>query len=78
MEDNLINYFNDLISQSGSYDIAQAEFERLVADDAELRDMYSQWCEENVYSIRKGFKIFCDECISQQNSAMDSLNDYDE
>lgn len=78
MFEEITDFFENLIRQSGTYDIARSEFQRLVDDDDELRQQYSQWCEENGYSMRRGFDIYCEEFFNNQNSAMDSLKDYDE
>ena len=80
MEDafDITEYFNSLISQTGSIDIAEAEFKRAIAEDNELHTIYREWCHENGSSERNGFLDFCDEYMESQDSKWDSLNDYDE
>lgn len=80
MEDAFDNteYFNSLISQTGSIDMAEAEFKRAIAEDNELHTIYREWCHENGSSERNGFLDFCDEYMESQDSKWDSLNDYDE
>lgn len=78
MNEDITEFFRNLIQQSGSYDIAMAEFRRMVGEDPELRMRYLEWCESNGYSERDGFNSFCDEHIDSQDSIWDSLNDYDE
>lgn len=78
MYKNIALFFTDLIEQSGSYDIARAEFHRIVADDADLHEQYRVWCEENGYTERDGFDEFIDQHIDSHDSVWDSLNDYDE
>lgn len=63
MEDafDITEYFNSLISQTGSIDMAEAEFKRAIAEDNELHTIYREWCHENGSSERNGFLDFCDE-----------------
>lgn len=78
MENDIVQFFTDLIGQSGSYDIARAEFYRIIADDDELHQQYRQWCEENGYAEREGFDEFVDRHIDDHDSVWDTLNDFDE
>ena len=80
MEDafDITEYFNSLISQTGSIDMAEAAFKRAIAEDNELHTIYREWCHENGSSERNGFLDFCDEYMESQDSKWDSLNDYDE
>ena len=80
MEDafDITEYFNSLISQTGSIDMAEAEIKRAIAEDNELHTIYREWCHENGSSERNGFLDFCDEYMESQDSKWDSLNDYDE
>lgn len=76
--DNITDFFNRLIHQSGSYDIASYEFKRIIAEDAELNEQYVEWCESEGLSPRNGFDTYCNESRSDLDSVWDSLNDYDE
>lgn len=78
MENGIVQFITDLIQQSGSYDIARAEFYRIISDDDDLRQQYRQWCDDNGYSEREGFDEFVDRRIDNLDSVWDSLNDYDE
>lgn len=75
---DITELFRDLLIQHRSIDIAHTEFSRLLTDDEELRMDYREWCEENGYSEKRGFLIFCDEYMDSQDSIWESLNDYDE
>lgn len=75
MYDNLTEFFENLIEQTGSYDIAQSEFEKIADEDTELKESYIQWCDDNGFSPRNGFKNFCEQYHDERNSAMDSLNE---
>lgn len=75
---DITDFFRDLLTQHRSIDIAYTELVRLLEDDEELQNDYREWCEENGYSEKKGFLIFCDDYIDSQASIWESLNDYDE
>lgn len=78
MYDDITKLFDQLLDQSGSIDIAESEFKRLVAEDAELRDCYRQWCDEMGTSEKNGFIDYCDDLRDERDSVWDSLSDYDE
>lgn len=78
MKSDITEYFTQLLRQSGSRDIAVAEFKRIVGEDSELKSEYAAWCEEMGYSEREGFDVFCDEYFDSQRSVWDSFNDFDE
>ncbi|RXE72075.1 hypothetical protein ED352_02320 [Muribaculaceae bacterium Isolate-002 (NCI)] len=78
MYNDIVRFFTDLIEQSGSYDIARAEFHRIMADDDDLHEQYCEWCDENGYSERNGFDEFIDQRIDSHDSVWNTLNDYDE
>lgn len=77
MED-LEKYFIQLIVQSGSLDIAEAEFKRQLADDSELRAQYGEWCHATGTTERHGFHDFCEEYLENENNIWNSLRDYDD
>lgn len=78
MKKDIVTFFTDIINQAGSYDIARAEFFRIIADDEELLQQYREWCDENGFSERKGFDEFIDQHIDSHDSVWSSLNDFDE
>lgn len=77
MEDITV-FFTQLIEQSKSLDIAEAEFKRLLAEDADLQREYSEWCHATGCSERHGFHDFCEEYMESQDNIWDHLRDYDE
>lgn len=79
MENNdITEYFMELIRQAGSIDMAEAEFKKRIGEDEELRREYRDWCHEVGSSERQGFFDFCDEYLDRQDSIWDTLdNDYD-
>lgn len=74
----LEEYFVRLIEQTKSYDIANAEFRRLLADDPAMQHEYTAWCQERGSSERTGFRDFWDEYIDSQRDIFDTLTDYDD
>ena len=75
---DITQYFDQLLQQTGSVDIAEAEFKRAIADDSVLHAAYREWCHEQGSSERRGFLDYCDEYLASQDSKWDSLSDYDD
>ncbi len=75
---DITELFQDIIRQNRSLDIAEAEFKKLIHEDAELREQYREWCDAVGSSEKMGFLDYCDEYIESQDSIYDALNDYDE
>lgn len=78
MIEDLTEYFENIIGQSPSIDMAEAEFRRALADDEDLRRQYRQWCRDQGTSEKRGFLDFCEEYVEDKNQVWDSLTDYDE
>lgn len=78
MSSDINEFFVKLLRQSGSVDIARAEFKRMIADDDELKEMYASWCEETGHNVKDGFDNFCEEFMDSQQSIWESFNDFDE
>lgn len=78
MPRTITDFFTQIIRQSGSIDIARAEFKRMIAEDEELNERYRAWCDETGNSYRNGFDNFCEEFMDSQQSLWDSFNDFDE
>lgn len=70
--------FNRYISQYGSVDIAEAEFKKDMHEDADMRNLYREWCRMTGSTEKNGFLDYCDEYLDSQNDAWNTLNDYDE
>lgn len=75
---DITEFFIHIIDQSHSYDIAEAEFKRAIADDDELRQLYREWCHEVGSSEKNGFLDFCEEYLADRNEVWNTLSDYDE
>lgn len=75
---DITDLFRDLLVQYRSIDFAHTEFTRMLDDDEDLKAEYREWCEDNGYTEKRGFLIFCDEYMDSQDSIWETLNDYDE
>lgn len=75
--DHLLQLFDDIIRQTGSIDIAEAEFKRQMNEDPALREEYREWCHEVGSSEKKGFLDYCEEYMASQDDIWESLQDYD-
>ena len=75
---DITDFFNELLRQYHSVDIADAELKKLIHEDPELRACYRDWCHDVGSSEKNGFLDYCGEYIDSQNSVWDSLNDYDD
>lgn len=75
---DITEVFHRVIQQTGSIDMAEAEFKKMIGEDDNLHRLYRQWCHEVGSSERMGFFDFCEEFLDKQDSIWDSLdNDYD-
>lgn len=79
MED-ITEFFNQMLKQYGSVDIAEAEFKKQVHEDADLRQRYREWCHDVGSTEKNGFMDYCEEYLDSQDSIWDNLKDeyYDE
>ena len=79
MED-ITDFFNSMLRQYGSVDIAEAEFKKQLHEDADLHESYRGWCHEVGSSEKNGFMDYCEEYLESQESIWDNLKDeyYDE
>ena len=77
MED-LTEYFLNILRQTGSVDMAEADFKQSLIDDPELRQQYKEYCHENGTSEKSGFRAVCEDYISESNDVWQNLSDYDE
>lgn len=73
--DDLTTLFLEILRQTGSVDMADAEFKRQMADDADLRSFYREWCHDQGSSERNGFMDFCEEYLESQKDIWDTLTD---
>lgn len=77
MMTDITELFDHYIRTNPSVPEAEAEFKRAVAEDAELKQLYRDWCHETGSSTKNGFRDYCDELIDEQNEVWDTLTDLD-
>ncbi len=76
MEDiDITDYFNSLLQEYGSVDIAKAEFKKQIHEDTDLRARYREWCHEVGSTEKHGFLDYCDEYLESQDTIWDNLKD---
>ncbi len=75
---DIVDFFTELIEQSKSLDIAEAEFKRMLHDDCQLKEAYSEWCQQEGTTERRGFREFCEQYMESQDDIWNQLRDYDE
>lgn len=73
--EHITEYFNDILKQYGSIDIAEAEFKKQIHEDNELRNLYREWCHEVGSTEKNGFMDYCEEYLASQDSIWDNLKD---
>lgn len=71
----ITDYFNTLLKEYGSVDIAEAEFKKQIHEDHELRTLYREWCHEVGSTEKNGFFDFCEEYLDSQDTIWDNLKD---
>jgi len=76
--DDITELFEQLISQAGQMDVANAEFVRMINEDRALLLQYREWCHENGTTERRGFRDYCEEYLDSQSEIFDTLSDPDE
>ncbi|MBQ1736814.1 MAG: hypothetical protein II040_01080 [Muribaculaceae bacterium] len=52
------------------------EFERMRREVDGFNDDYVEWCEENGYSVKDGYRDFIDEIVESQDSYWDNYQEY--
>ena len=64
---DITELFDSLLEQTGSIDMAESDFKRMLVDDSSLRRRYKEWCMENDTTERYGFLDFCKERLERQD-----------
>ncbi len=52
------------------------EFERMRREVDGFNDDYVEWCDENGYSVKDGYRDFIDEIVESQDSYWDNYQEY--
>lgn len=75
---DIAKLLHSLIEQHRSSDIAESEFKRMLNEDLELKEIYNNWCDENGYSPRNGYKEYIQEIFDSQESIWDSFISFED
>ncbi|WP_302321263.1 hypothetical protein [uncultured Duncaniella sp.] len=77
--EHITDYFNSLLKEYGSIDIAEAEFKKQLHEAPELKAAYREWCHEVGSSEKRGFMDYCEEYFDSQDTIWENLKDeYDD
>ena len=52
------------------------EFERMRREDEEFEKDYVLWCDDNVYTVKDGYRDFINEIVESQDSFWDNYQEY--
>ena len=79
MEDNdiedITEYFDSLLQEYNSADIAEDEFKKQIHEDHDLHARYREWCRQVGSTERNGFMDYCEEYLESEENIFDSLRD---
>lgn len=75
---DLEEFWAQLLDTHRRVDIAEAEFRRIAADDAEMMAAYREWCDEQGTSPRHGFAEFAETYFESNTRIWDTLDEYDD
>lgn len=75
---NLTDLFHNILTNSRSVDIAEAEFKRMIHEDPELHSAYREYCHEVGSSEKRGFLDYCEEYIESQEAIWDDLREFED
>ncbi|MBD5201868.1 MAG: hypothetical protein HDR83_09400 [Bacteroides sp.] len=78
MYEDITELFQQILTQYGSVDIAEAEFKKMMHEDPELHSAYRDWCHEVGSSEKRGFLDYCEEYIDSQESIWDNLREFED
>lgn len=77
---NNMNDISDLLRElldrySNTLELDQ-EFERMRREEEGFEEEYANWCEENGYSLKDGYRDFINEIVESQDSYWDSYHEF--
>lgn len=75
---DIVDLFHEILTHSGSVDIAEAEFKRMIHEDPDLRARYRDYCHEVGSSEKRGFLDYCEEYLDSQESIWDDLKEFED
>ncbi|MDE5836685.1 MAG: hypothetical protein K2H50_06735 [Paramuribaculum sp.] len=75
---DIIDIFNQYLSQYDSIDIAESEFKKSIHENPDLRKAYREWCHEVGSTEKRGFYDYAEEYLDSQDDVWNTLTDIDE
>lgn len=75
---DIIDIFNQYLSQYDSIDIAESEFKKSIHENPDLREAYREWCHEVGSTEKRGFYDYAEEYLDSQDDVWNTLTDIDE
>lgn len=76
--DDILDLFQQILSQSGSVDIAEAEFKKMIHEDNDLHQRYRDYCHEVGSTEKSGFLDYCEEYLDSQDSIWDDIREFED
>ncbi len=72
--EDILRELYDRLGDSRELDI---EFMQMLERDADLNDLYTEWCQANSYRPRNGYREYIELLVEQRDSVWDAYNEYD-
>lgn len=76
--EEITSFIISLLEEHGTLDVAESEFKRIIADDAEMRQRYRDWCHEYGSTERNGFRDYAQDYLADREEVWDIFNEYDD
>lgn len=76
--ENIRECISELIERLRELDIAEAEFQRALSDDREMRNDFRTWCDYEALTEKQGFSLIASEILEEENNRWETLSsEYD-
>lgn len=69
----ITEYFEHIISQHRSIDIAESEFKIMLCDNPPLKAAYKKWCADNGLTEKSGFIEYCNSYLDNEEDKWNVL-----
>lgn len=74
----ITEYFDHILSQQRSIDMAESEFKMMICDDSALKAAYKKWCADNGLSEKNGFIAYCNSYLDNEDDKWTVLDESDD
>jgi len=72
---DIAELLRELLDRYSNTHRLDAEFERLLREQAGLMDEYKLWCDDNGYSLDTGYRDYVNEIVESQDSIWDNTQE---